>query len=658
MAHKRVRNLMLVVAGLLLAAALYFTPRTGTDASGPVSLGALERALAKAKPGEPSFTTRASEPRAPGRHVYAASFTTTFDGGEGESDFLVTEAELELALIEIGSSQGKTTIEGRARNAAISIADQRKQAQRRTATEHALETPFYLTLDAEGRVEQIHQPDTLDPLAQSLQRFLSANLQFVRPKAAAGELAWSAVESDVSGLCTAHYRALGDARYSKRKSEYRDHELSRHGVTPKVDSTAQYALLPSGAVESVAAQEEISMTLGDALFRSVSELHVELLRVEAAQPSAADLSGLVARALHDTPELTAQTGDDERRALVDGASLETLLRTLGDEAQREDRQARWRTQERMVALLQLQPQTADALRRRIPGLEADDASMALGTLADANTAEAQQALLDLARDTQTPSELQHTAIDHLTLGEKPTDATITGLRELASSDEATEDVRKAATLALGSAAGEAAGQADTVALASETLNDLAGRLARAGDEHERILLVNALGNSGSPRTLEALGPALADASPDVRSSAVAALRLIESDDVDELIGKAMLRDDDARVRASATFAAKFQPLTDPLQDAIAQAIRGDGDAKVRARAVELAAERLDEVSETVTDALRHASEHDAEPGIRKQAGELLRGEHWNANDSSDPDLEAALSAEPEPETDQDPGDQR
>ena len=98
----------------------------------------------------------------------------------------------------------------------------------------------------------------------------------------------------------------------------------------------------------------------------------------------------------------------------------------------------------------------------------------------------------------------------------------------------------------------------------------------------------ALGNSGLASALDSIRPHLQDENPDIRRSAVAALREIPGTEVDELLATAAVKDPDAMVRYEAVRSMDPRDPAKPFLSAMYLAVSDEDVLRVRQAAVGLA----------------------------------------------------------------------
>jgi hypothetical protein len=79
-------------------------------------------------------------------------------------------------------------------------------------------------------------------------------------------------------------------------------------------------------------------------------------------------------------------------------------------------------------------------------------------------------------------------------------------------------------------------------------------------ENEKMQLLSALGNTGAARTLPVIKKFARESSPGLRAAALSALRLVNDNQADVLLARALTSDPDAAVRLDAAFTLGFREM--------------------------------------------------------------------------------------------------
>jgi hypothetical protein len=476
---------------------------------------------------------------------------------------------------------------------------------------------FHAVVEPTGRFASLSFPRGIDGNARATLKVLASALQLVVPDPAAA--AWRTTEQDASGEYEAAYTAAGDAIHKRKERFVR--VRGPRGLGPvkgpsmvQVVSSIDFALDASGWPRLASEDEKLTVTASALRIDATSRTTARLTAV-VRHPAPAELSRLAAAeraGLEPEPEADAAGFATARRhaddGLVDGASYPALL---GDLAA-SDVKLRNRTMARLAALFRLHPDdAAQAAASVLRGdLAAETTKRVIGALGGAGTRDAQRALSSILDADRASPEMRDDAAAALGMIRSPGDDSLRALTRAArSSDPA---LASTATLGLGNMIKRMneQGSGDP----SGALALLIERLQRATDDAERILCLDALGNTGDPRALPAIEPLLADPRTDVRAAAVGALRFIASADNQVL---AALQDSAAAVRRAAASALSYRAIT-PMLAAVTLVLHNDPDATTRLALV--TALRLRKRAEpALVDLLAWAAEHDPAPEVRNAA---------------------------------------
>jgi hypothetical protein len=214
----------------------------------------------------------------------------------------------------------------------------------------------------------------------------------------------------------------------------------------------------------------------------------------------------------------------------------------------------------------------------------EDAFLALAL---AGTAPAQAALVAIATDAGQGHETRRAALASLRRILEVTGETATALAGLLG--ETSPELRYHAAHVVGAAV-RALGAHDPV-LAGKLLSTLLSR-AQAGAAADRLVFVSALGNCADARVMPVLEAALRSEDPAMRAMAAKSLRLVPGPAPDARLGRVMIEDATAQVRASAVFAASFRDVRTFLP-ALDQLLRREASVPVKKEAVDFLGQHLD-----------------------------------------------------------------
>jgi hypothetical protein len=370
------------------------------------------------------------------------------------------------------------------------------------------------------------------------------------------------------------------------------------------------------------------MMAGKTVARAQTNLFMEFLKKEAL--SAEELAALceasaarnmVARAV----PLSATISKQEREAIIQRSELgqETLESLVAQLAQAESNGKSRDTPLylKFKALAYLHPETSSSLGKLLYTAHPQSLTMRIlvDALSAAGHAQAQEALVNVIRARPSDSPALLTLVKGLGSVESPTMLAENTLRDLAA-NAPDWDVAATAQLALGTMARNLA---DTSPERSgKIVERVVSEINSSPSEDRTRLLLLVLGNAGSIQALPTITRFVADPAPAVRSTAVLALRWIESGKADTLLTKALSSDPDPAVRLEATFALSFREPTPYTFQAQKRAFLEDQAVMVRLAALE----NLWNVHKSFPEVRRlvkQSAAHDPSKEVRKAAAEIM-----------------------------------
>jgi len=494
------------------------------------------------------------------------------------------------------------------------------------ALEQILSSRFFITYNQTGAATRAYFAEALEPGQRNLLQTMVSETQFVASTTRSSQ--WTTRERDGAGLYLASYNAIEPGKVRKTKLRY----LTADGAASSdpqaaVDvkvlaSERQFTLDNSGRLAAVRGHETLSVGgLGSDSEALGISLQSELGSLRLARDSAMVGGFAVASAgLTSYPIVTHRPGEQEEqvridRDLVGTAVLSDLLAVLRAPAASES------DGKRLASWLRLHPADVPTVVAEVR-TQGGAAKSQLHALASSGVAPAQQALCALAADSRLPANAFENVMTAMIEVKHPTAELLQCARRWLDANNPAQ--RRAALLTAGSLAHAA--RVRRPVDASELEDVLVHRLASTSDVAERIEIVRGLGNSAGPAVLATLEAVLRDPSPALRSAAARSLRLVEGARADSLLAATIERDADPTVRTAAIFAAGFRPVS-PLLVALLSAAEKDKVDFVRGDAVTFLGHNLS-ASPEVAPTLQRISEHDAKPGIRRLAREVLeRGRH-------------------------------
>jgi len=573
-------------------------------------------------------------------------------------------------VVQSGLSQSfKTTVQG---ELAITVLDQRadrvltayrllgpqvtlvangqEALSQAEAIKAALSQAIFAEVSSRGRVLSVRFDPAIDNFSQNFARALLALTQFVLPDArATGARQWEVQEDDPNGQYVARYEAeppapeqgSGESRtglktFRKTKLRYlTPHQKTRPGklqvsttIKPEGSLVARFDVGGGHLYSFRGTEGQIIIMAGKTVARAQTTLHLEFRRKErlsveelAGMRNASVARNMVARAV----PLSATISKHERESIIQRSELgeETLESLVAQLAKAESEGKRRDTPLylKFKALVYLHPETSSSLGKLLYAAHPQSltTSILTGALSAAGHPQAQEALVNVIRARPNDSPALLTLVKALGSVESPTMLAEKTLRALAA-NAPDWNVATTAQLALGTMARNLA----------DTSPERAGKIVKwaineinssTSEDRTRLFLL-VLGNAGSIQALPTITRFVADPSPAVRSTAVLALRWIESSKADLLLTKALSSDPDPAVRLEATFALSFREPTPTTFQAQKRAFLGDEAVMVRLAALE----NLWNVHKSfpeVRQLVKQCATNDPSKEVRKAATEIM-----------------------------------
>ncbi|WP_434390086.1 HEAT repeat domain-containing protein [Melittangium boletus] len=496
----------------------------------------------------------------------------------------------------------------------------------------------YVELGADGVVKRIHFDARMSPLGQNLLRDM-LSLRSMRVTGPTHDGAtWSSDEEDANGPYSTTYTLTlpeeGLARISKGTRVYAPPASSQKMAkwAPLVrakPSTGGELVLERDTLQprSLRAHVEVEL-VASARTIGQSQSHLELSPTAQTAVAAVDT-----RALQDAystraaqggrpGDLAARDADariEERiqREELGGDTWATLLEKAA--ASEPDRAKLFL---KFKALFLLHPEAcrdASALLATAKGPHELRFQLVAGALASAGTPEAQHALVAAVDATSDRLPHQRTLSSLLGTVSKPTSDTESLLRSLVKG-HAQDEVRDTARLALGNVARSL--QTDDPQRAERLIQDSLAYARSAREPEERVVALQALGNTGAPQGYEVIERTVREPDASLRQTGAAALRFMETDAAERLLLELASRDESDRVRSEAISALSFRTLSPMTVDTLKQRVRVDPSESVRQLLVKVLADEAPRYAD-ISLTLEEVSRADASASVRKLATLVL-----------------------------------
>ncbi|HVV88172.1 MAG TPA: HEAT repeat domain-containing protein [Kofleriaceae bacterium] len=374
---------------------------------------------------------------------------------------------------------------------------------------------------------------------------------------------WIVAEEDLLGRYDAAYQRAGDTLVRSRDayvSARSAGELSAKAAGDIGASEESRFVVDREGVVSADVGVALSIAISDDAPSAQAHVKATLARTSIEWVTPSMTAALAAEPISDhVDRAVARASADESR--VAGATLDVLLAELRrlaalDGAAKATRDQRAHLMARLCAYLRLHPEAASRVADELRAQAANhDATRLLaGALGQARVAEGTDALAALALlpAGDLPAGARSDVLGALQLAEPPTEASLAALTASLDGPD-----RAAAALGLGvHSRGAPAELSDQAGVAVRTLLD---RYASAGSAGDRVVLAQALGNTGSPAALPLLRELASGADPDLAEAALYGLRFVPGDDVDELLAGAI--DDPDRALGAVRAIAYRAPAT-------------------------------------------------------------------------------------------------
>ncbi|MCL5258192.1 MAG: HEAT repeat domain-containing protein [Firmicutes bacterium] len=470
-------------------------------------------------------------------------------------------------------------------------------------------TDAFATMVPDGAISSLRFDPAVTPLGQSYEKTVLALLEFVTPRAAdAAACTWQTRESDPNGAYAARYEARpcpspgappGPVTYWKTQLRYEPRPSSPGAAQRQLPMT----VIPSGHLVAVFDWQNHRLTSLDGVVtetilisgmtvgHSRTEIHVRLLRVGTAP--AGDLA-----AMQQYDQQLAQAPGVPMFAAGPNAALESSVQrsTLGSDT-RDSLLAKLAAAEgkpfgpsdtqlylKFKALVYLHPEAAVWLGDFVQSAHARGNALQIvaGALGNVGNEQAQAALVEAIRARSGNPRTAAYLITMLAQAPAPTTASVRALEGLAFGSPA-GPLAQSARPSLGTMALHLRSRAP--ARAADIVDRLVEALNAAGDDDERIELLAALGNAGSNRALPAIDAMLTAANPNIRGTAISALRWAPSPEAETALARALTSDPAAIVRLQAATALSDRAPTAATFAAERRAFAKDTNVLVRIRAL-------------------------------------------------------------------------
>lgn len=513
-----------------------------------------------AKPESPECTLQ------PGQQVAFALRSSV--SAEGQRDHFNAVMSWEV----VSSNQGLSRV--RAALSQVSLSQQLTAEPHRAASPEGL--PFYLEIDQRCAIQSRAFSSQWRENAKLLVTTLLDNYAFRLPAAAPADQ-WQSQESDGIGDYRAQFTALSSAPWQIRRHKLGhkpDETAEAFGIAIKLkdnSATATFASHTPAWWQHIEGSETVSFaTTGDP--EMLMSMQFSLQRDDQQFAAVPALAWAEASPLKLQHGVNSSTGNSDTLALTTEHQNYREVRAAFDHAFSLKPPRYYDAALALAAWLQQQP---DDVARVVAELRAAQDTNTHPTLFHAlqlsGNAQAREALIALMGDPALSASDQARAVSALAdLGEANKE--VADL--LLARAQTTDLVGDVSLLRLGSISARSN---------DPTLREYLGQAlmdthAAADNDTRRVLLIDAMGNSGDQRFIDVLSRELSAVSPGNRRHAARALAKLASDETTPLLVKHLATENDPRT--TAELARALTKTGRPLPDAIPileQRLQNTGD---------------------------------------------------------------------------------
>jgi hypothetical protein len=428
-----------------------------------------------------------------------------------------------------------------------------------------------------GVLEELRFDTELDlPLMRQLKAVFSLSQIVFAGDARA---AWTASESDPNGRYEASYEAepvSGGIAIAKTAWSYAASGSGRIEAKGRLAAVFER----DGSLVSLEGQRATTYSIqGQVAAEDTTSLcWTRTARSSASPERLAALATAAARGRRVKPSSIERDEAATRRTLearVAGTTLEDVLAQLAamPEANAMESQDLYL---KLKSFLSLRPDVAATAGVELAKLDARSAGFRVvaAALSNVGSPEAQAALRDATVGSD--EARARTLVPYLGTVDAPDAATEALLRTLAERDES--PLATSAALSLGAVAHTLRDSAEE--RSRRIVQDAGRALAAAPSVERQKLYLSVLGNVGTPEQAALVAPYLQSPDPTLRERAISALRFVGDAASEAELTRALLRDGDERVRASAADSLSFAARSDAAVEAYASAIRSERSPRV------------------------------------------------------------------------------
>jgi len=554
------------------------------------------------------------------------------------------EGEVETTMLE--QREQENLVAYRMRNLILSlIVNGYNDTQQADTVKKDLEKEIFVLISPQGKILSVFLDNSMSDLAQSYARQILALTQFVFPIGQTYEThRWEVHEEDPSGFYIASYQIYNDKdikdaslkSFSKKKIRYIEHRSKPKTGTVEVPKIiipdgrfiAHFDFV-NGRLSSLKGSESQTILINNKKVGGVTNnFHIAFLKKEILNtPAVSSLKSIFSKREKETTgsSLFVKQSSEKAEYLIHkrelkDATLESLLAEL-KKAESDPNLNPTALYLKFKALIYLHPESCKILGKLLSSADYNSLTMNIipKALSTIGHSQAQLALVEAIKSRLSDKFALFMLINPLATVNEPIQEAEETLKNLAFNSKDPE-ISAMAQLALGAQARRIASISPerVVKIVDRFIQEL--KSSSSPEMTKQLLL--ALGNAGSSRALEAISNFATSPSPDIRATALHALRFIDSVQAETLIIKGLLFDPDRKVRLAAANALGYREMTEISFKAQKDVFLKDSDVEVRLKILEnlwKAQQNFPEVRQLI----KKTASEDSSEEVRKAAKNIM-----------------------------------
>lgn len=527
------------------------------------------------------------------------------------------------------------------------IANGYEDTQQAESIRAGLEKEIFAFVSPQGKILSVLLDPSMGDLAQSYARSILALTQFVFPGGQIpGSDPWEVQEEDPSGQYVAVYQRCKDTKatktsletFCKKKSRYlEEHPKGGRGpaeipkrIIPKGEFVALLDLTIGGLSSLKGSESQTILVQGREVGHVTNSIALAFMRKEILKASEANsLKSLFsarekeaqAVSLYVKPSPEKAEASIHERELGE-ATLESLLVDLKKaESASDPNFDSTALYLKFKSLIYLHPESCKTLGKVLSRAGAKSLTMNIlpKALSTIGHPQAQAALVEAIKAHSLDKMALFRLINPLATVSEPTEQAEETLKHLAFRSKDAE-IAAMAQLALGAQARRIARTSSE--RAARIVDRFIAEIKKPSSPEITKQLLLALGNAGSSRALPEISKLATDPSPDLRATALRALRFIDSPQAETMLLEALRSDNDISVRVAAADALGYREITEASFKTQKQIFLKDSNVSVRLKVLENLWKDHQAFPE-VRNLVKKAASADPSEEVRKAAKNLM-----------------------------------